>query len=124
NLLKNNVLICEVIKEGVIDVDKYLVLQHSNSNSQEKSKVGPKDIIDISKLVKLEITLLSCMVDNAEHIKEIRELLSDDVKKKVRILARIETEKAIINFDSILSECDGIIIKLNSFYTKIPKEEV
>jgi pyruvate kinase len=60
------------------------------------------------------------MVDNAEHLKDIREL----TEGKLKIFAKIESEKAIINFDSILAQSDGIVIKINFSLTKIPKEEV
>ena len=88
------------------------------------TKVDPKDIIDISKLVDLDLSIISCMVDNSEHLREIKDLFTDEKREKIKIFAKIETERAIVNFDSILANSDGIIIKLNSFFTKIPREEV
>jgi pyruvate kinase len=116
--IRNKVIVCEVLKEGTIELDRYLIMDKVDT------KVGPKDIIDISKLIDLDLNIISCMVDNAEHIQEIRDLFIDEVKDKIKIFAKIETERAIVNFDSILANSDGIIIKLNSFFTKIPREEV
>jgi pyruvate kinase len=121
--LRNKIITCEVIKEGIIDLDHYLIIADNNP-LLESSKLGPKDIIDISKLIDMDCNMISCMVDNAEHIKEIKELFPDDIREKVKLFAKIETERAIVNFDAILDNTDGIIIKLNAFFTRIPKEEV
>jgi hypothetical protein len=123
--IRNNIIYCEVVTEGVIGLDHYLIIGGDNSvNRCESSILGPKDIIDISKLIELNVNTLSCMIDNVDHIKEIRDLFPDSIRDRIKIFAKIETERAIVNFDSILAESDGIIIKLNSFFTKIPKEEV
>jgi pyruvate kinase len=119
--IKSTIINCEVVKEGTIDQDHYLII---NKQQSQKTKLDPKDIIDLSKLPDLGVNIISCMVDNAEHLLDIKDLLTDEVKNDIKIFAKIETERAVVNFDSILANSDGIIIKLNSFYTKIPKEEV
>jgi pyruvate kinase len=121
--IRNKIIVCEVIKEGIIDLDNYLIIHDKNPNV-DSTRIGPKDIIDISKLLNLDINIFSCMVDNAEHIKEIKDLFTDEGRQSVKIFAKIENERAIIHFDSILANCDGIILKLNSFFTRIPKDEV
>jgi pyruvate kinase len=65
------------------------------------------------------------MVDNPQHLMDIHSLFPDDINTHIKLFAKIETEKAIANFDSILLSCDGVIIKLNnSFFTGISKEEI
>jgi pyruvate kinase len=113
--LRATVIKCEVVKEGVIDLNSYLEFTDSDT------KLDAKDIVDISNFHDFVINFVSCKVNNAEHLIDIKDLLID---QETKLFAKIESEKAIMNFDSILANCDGIIIKLDSFFSKIPKDEV
>ncbi len=108
-----------MIVGGYLEVNSYLKIP----NRIEKTKLSPKDIIDLSKLPELYINFISCVVDNHEHLQDIHDLIIDEHKKYIKIYSKIESEKGIINFDNILNYSDGIIIELGSI-TSLPIEEV
>lgn len=106
-------IVCEVINGGTIQIKKALsLLDKEQMYDSEKNICSAKDINDINNAFNLGVNIMSSVIHNETNVKEIKDIVGDDTKNKVKIFARIESKEAIINFDSILDNCDGIIIQL------------
>lgn len=88
------------------------------------SALTAKDRKDVEFAInnKLDFVGLS-FVRKAEDIRELRSIL-DKAGSKARIIAKIETPEAIINFDTILEEADAIMVARGDLAIEIPAEEV
>jgi hypothetical protein len=117
SMMRNSILTCEVMISGHVEINNYLQF----SNRLDRTKLSPKDIIDLSKLDELDISYISCVTDNPEHLIDIREMTSH-FKNKVKILSKIECERAIVNIDSILENSDGIIIESGAISSIVIEE--
>ncbi len=97
--------------EGSVSLNSGVTIRNKDINSGlDKAILSAKDIIDIDKCLSLGINNLSFIINNAKNIVEIKEILSEEQLLNVKILARLETQESLINFDSILKEVDGIIL--------------
>jgi len=97
--------------EGSVSLNSGVTIRNKDINSGlDKAILSAKDIIDIDKCLSLGINNLSFIINNVKNIVEIKEILSEEQLLNVKILARLETQESLINFDSILKEVDGIIL--------------
>ena len=80
-----------------------------------------KDISDMENICNLGVNIITSQINNENVLKELKDLLGET---KTKIFARIETNEAIVNFDSIIEKCDGIIIDHGFISTSIPYEDV
>lgn len=89
---KNNVLICEVKADATIYLYKKVLLAEKEIISELNLPIiGVKDIIDIHKALKLEINILTALINQAGNIDEIKEIVGEG--KEVKIFSRIETSE-------------------------------
>lgn len=88
------------------------------------SCLTPKDKkdLDFGIAQKVDFVALS-FVRRASDIRELRAILVK-AKSTARIIAKIETEEAIQNFDEILKETDGIMVARGDLAVEVPAEEV
>lgn len=121
------VLVCEVETQGEIQLLSEALVVGEESNYFLGSTLGPKDITDISRCIQLNITIISAIANKASDIAEIRKIINEEpfngnedneensdyrsfVGNRIKIFAKILTNIAIMNFDEILAEADGIIL--------------
>lgn len=124
------VLVCEVESAGECRIQsEVLIVGKDLSNKEDSSTLGAKEITDISRALKLNITIISAYINKASDITEIRKIVDEDSSpfwniinvdenddkrnfnnNRLKIFAKILTNQSIINFDEILSEADGIIL--------------
>jgi pyruvate kinase len=52
---------------------------------------------------------LAVIAETREDLDEVKELLAIR-GRNIKIVAKIQTQKALINFEQILENCDGILI--------------
>ena len=72
--------------------------------------VDQQDLILINSLIKLGVDFVSVGgVETKEDLAEVKELLS--VKgRHIKLLAKLQSRKALSNIDELLEESDGIVI--------------
>lgn len=122
------VLVCEVETPGEIHLlSEAFVINDDMNNMLGLPTLGPKDITDISRSLKLNISIISTIINKANDIIEIRKIINEEpfngkesheenpeyrnyVGNRIKIFAKILTSHAIKNFDEILNEADGIIL--------------
>ncbi len=86
--------------------------------------LGDKDRKDIEMALENEVDFLAAsFTRSAEDVLEIRRLIE---KKggRIMILAKIESEEGVENFDSILEVADGIMVARGDLGVEIPPEKV
>lgn len=123
NTLNKKVLVCEAEMSGELYSlsESYIIGDYISHSS-----LGAKDITDISRSLKCGIKILSSIINQSSDILEIRKTINEEefkgqkteenleyriyLSNRIKIFAKLITNKAIMNFDSILQEADGIII--------------
>lgn len=87
--------------------------------------LSPKDINDLSNGARVGFDYVSAsFVRNKEDVAEMRKVLDDNGGKDVKILAKIENQEGIDNFEEILAACDGIMVARGDMAVEVPFEEV
>ena len=87
--------------------------------------LSPKDINDLANGAKAGFDYVSAsFVRSKEDIAEMRKVLDDNGGKDVKILAKIENQEGIDNFEEILAACDGIMVARGDMAVEVPFEEV
>jgi len=85
----------------------------------------PKDIDDLQNFgVKHKVDFIAAsFVQSAEDIHFIRKTLGD-AGKDIKIIAKIENQEGLDNFDSILEVTDGVMVARGDLGMEIPPEKV
>ena len=87
--------------------------------------LSPKDIEDITKGVKAEFDFIAAsFVRRASDAQEIRDLLDANGGQNIQIIAKIESQEGIDNFEEILELADGIMVARGDMGVEIPMEQV
>lgn len=130
----DGILSFQVLK--VVD-DKTLAVKCLN-NGQVSSKKGvnlPGTDVDLPALSKKDIADLQFGVRNSvdmifasfirrgDDIKEIRKVLGEQ-GKDIQIIAKIENQQGLNNFDEILEETDGVMVARGDLGIEIPAAKV
>jgi len=71
---------------------------------------------------KVDYVALS-FVRHASDIRELRTILGK-AKSTAMIIAKIETEEAILNIDAIIAEADGVMVARGDLAVEVPAEQV
>eukprot|EP01006_Ploeotia_vitrea_P035559 TRINITY_DN65896_c2_g1_i1.p1 TRINITY_DN65896_c2_g1~~TRINITY_DN65896_c2_g1_i1.p1 ORF type:complete len:609 (-),score=340.88 TRINITY_DN65896_c2_g1_i1:119-1945(-) len=86
--------------------------------------VTPKDIRDLQFGVEQNVDFIAAsFVRKREDIVSIRKVLGPR-GQHIRIIAKIENQEGLDNFDSILAEADGIMVARGDLGVEIPLEQV
>ncbi|MCA9382598.1 pyruvate kinase, partial [Candidatus Dojkabacteria bacterium] len=81
-----------------------------------------KDYEDISLAIELKFDYIAAsFIRNIEDVKVIKKLLNGS---RTKLIAKIEDPEGVANFDSILSEVDGIMVARGDLGVEIPAEKV
>ena len=84
-----------------------------------------KDVEDITKGVAAGIDIIAAsFVRKKSDIEAIRKLLEEIGGQKVKIVAKIENQEGIDNFEEILKAADGVMVARGDMGVEIPMEEV
>jgi len=87
--------------------------------------LSQKDIDDITKGIKAGFDFISAsFVRRASDVHEIRNLLDANGGKDIHIIAKIESQEGIDNFEEILELVDGIMVARGDMGVEIPMEQV
>lgn len=130
----DGVLSFEVVE--VVD-DKTLKVRSVNSGSISSHKgvnlpgtdvdlpaLSEKDKNDIRFGVKNGVHMLfASFIRSGDDIKAIREVLGED-GKDIQIIAKIENQQGVNNFDDILAQTDGVMVARGDLGIEIPAPQV
>ena len=134
-ILINDGLI-ELKVEKIIDKDIECQVVHGGKLTNRKSVNVPglslnfplitdKDKDDITFGVKHGFDYIAAsFIRKAEDVLAIKELLRDLKAPHINIIAKIENQEGVNNFDDILSVADGIMVARGDLGVEIPVEKV
>jgi pyruvate kinase len=87
--------------------------------------VTEKDIHDIKFGCQQDIDLIAAsFVRSAEHVLTIKKLLADEKKEDILVIAKIENNEGVQNFDNIVQAADGIMIARGDLGVEVPLSHV
>ncbi|WP_038055553.1 pyruvate kinase [Thermodesulfobacterium hydrogeniphilum] len=114
-------IVTQVIQGGVISSKKGVNFPGAHLSI---SALTEKDKKDLEFGLKMEVDLIALsFVNTPKDIIECKKLV-EKYQKKTFILAKIETQKGVENFDEILKVVDGIMIARGDLGVEIPIERV
>lgn len=86
--------------------------------------LSEKDINDIRFGIKNKVHMIfASFIRSGNDIKEIRKILGEE-GKDIQIIAKIENQQGVNNFDDILSETDGVMVARGDLGIEIPAPQV
>jgi pyruvate kinase len=87
--------------------------------------VSPKDIEDIKFGCEMDIDIVAAsFIRSAEHVVTVKELLRQEKKSDVWVIAKIENRRGVDNLDSILQVADGIMVARGDLGVEVPMTQV
>lgn len=134
-LLDDGKLIFEVLETNQFDEVKVMVIQ----GGPLKSKKGvnlPKTDLSLPALtakdkedaifaIEQEVDWIALsFVRRADDLKELQALIEAHSEYKIPIIAKIEKPEAVLNIDSIVAHCDGLMVARGDLGVEVPAEEV
>lgn len=91
----------------------------------ELPALSTKDIEDITKGIEVGFDFIfASFVRRAEDVHQIRQLLDNNGGEEVGIIAKIESQEGIDNFEEILEVSDGIMVARGDMGVELPMEQV
>ena len=87
--------------------------------------VTDQDREDIFFGISLSVDFIACsFIQNADAVREIREMLVDNGGERIAIISKIECAAGVKNFDEILEESNGIMVARGDMGVELPPELV
>lgn len=84
-----------------------------------------KDIEDIKFGCRQEVDLIAAsFVRSAEHVMAIKKILDEEKRPEIAVLAKIENNSGVQNFDSIVQVADGIMVARGDLGVELPLFQV
>lgn len=84
-----------------------------------------QDIQDITFGCREDVDIIAAsFIRSADHVLEIKNLLSKENKPETLVIAKIENSLGVKNFDSILEIADGIMVARGDLGVELPLKEV
>jgi pyruvate kinase len=101
--------------KGVNIPDIHLDLPAVTEKDIEDIKFGCRENVDI---------IAASFVRSAEHVLTIKKLLTDENKSDILVIAKIENNEGVQNFDNIVQAADGIMIARGDLGVEVPISHV
>lgn len=113
---------CKVMAGGPISSKKGVNIPSGNLSTQNPTE---KDIHDLKLIAKLYPEYVAAsFIANAQEVRKIRSILHNAGAPRIKIISKIERPIAILNFDEILAESNGIMVARGDLGVEIPAEDV
>lgn len=112
---------CKIVTGGEIESHTGMNLPGAKLSAHALTEKDKQDL-EFTLKHNLDLVALS-FVRSPEDVRELRELLASR-GSKAKIIAKIETEDGVKNFDAILAEADGVIVARGDLGVELPAEDV
>ncbi len=118
---KEGVLV-EIGNGGVIKSRKGINVPETDLNLPV---VSQKDIQDIKFGCEMDVDIIAAsFIRSAEHVVIVKDLLRQEKKKDIWVVAKIENRRGVDNLDSILQVADGIMVARGDLGVEVPLTQV
>ncbi|MBA3721506.1 MAG: pyruvate kinase [Parachlamydiaceae bacterium] len=115
-------VVIQIDNGGIIRSGKGVNIPNVNLNLPA---VTQKDIDDIKFGCMHDIDLIAAsFVRSAEHVLAIKNILAEEKKADILVIAKIENSEGVQNFDSIVQAADGIMIARGDLGVEVPLSHV
>ena len=105
---KDHELMIEVENRGLLKSSKGVNIPNANLNLPAMT---PQDIADLKFGCLKDIDIVAAsFIRSSHHVLAIKELLNEEGKGEIQVIAKIENSQGVENFDSIVQVADGIMI--------------
>ena len=120
--LTNEGVIVEIANGGVLKSNKGVNMPYQDL---ELPAVTEKDIADIKFGCEQGIDIIAAsFVRSAAHVLAIKEILAHEKKSDIMVMAKIENNEGVQNFDSIVQVADGIMVARGDLGVEVPISQV
>lgn len=134
-LLDDGKLIFEVLETNNIDEVKAIVIQGGPLRSKKGVNLPKTDLSlpaltdkdkeDAIFAIEQEVDWIALsFVRTANDLKELQALIEAHSEYRIPIIAKIEKPEAVLNIDSIVAHCDGLMVARGDLGVEVPAEEV
>ncbi|QJC29198.1 pyruvate kinase PykF [Enterobacteriaceae endosymbiont of Plateumaris rustica] len=120
--ISNNNIICEVLNNGKLSENKGINLPGISTKLPSLSKKDKDDLIFACQN-KVDYIAAS-FIRKKEDILEIKNYLKKNQGENIQVIAKIENQEGLNNFDEILKVSDGIMVARGDLGVEIPVEDV
>lgn len=115
-------LLCSIDHEGVVSSGKSVFFKWYDPHL---SFLNQKDKKDIQRWLQWGIHIMVwSSVSSVSDLQEISAYLQEQRSENKKIFAKIETQDALVNFDSIVSYADGIIVVRSELQRYISDDDI
>lgn len=115
-------VVVEIKNGGMIRSGKGVNIPNTHLNLPA---VTSKDILDIKFGCQQDVDIIAAsFVRSAEHVLTIKKLLADEKKHDILVVAKIENNEGVQNFDNIVQAADGIMIARGDLGVEVPLSHV
>ena len=115
-------VVCTAVNTGMLGSRKTVNVPGLVLNLPALSE---KDINDLTNGVKAGFDyIFASFVRRADDVLQMRKLLDDNGGQAVKIIAKIESQEGIDNFEEILELADGIMVARGDMAVEVPFEQV
>ncbi len=133
-LFDNGYIISEVVEvsaQGVeVEIQVGGIIRSGKGVNVPNEELGlpyitEKDLEDLRFGVELDVDIIAAsFVRNADQVAALKEFLKAEGKPEILVIAKIENQRGVSNFDSIVQIADGIMIARGDLGVEVPSSRV
>ncbi len=117
-----NEIVCEVLNSGSLGANKGVNLPNTHISMPFLSE---RDKGDLLFGIKNKVDFVAAsFTRNRRDVLDIREFLDQNGGQDIKIIAKIENQEGLDNFEEILDAADGIMVARGDLGVEIPAQEV